>query len=381
MSNLGEMPKDTQLRQQPNNWGVASTNIPNYQQPQQVPAKAPMQGPSQVAVLSNEGTARNKFREYNVRVQVMFAEKLARVEGAKVSHKVLSNQASDIFRPENGISTPHDIHHNAEDAAPIVDLTKGIITRIAVTSTHNEYPFPVTFDFTGQGSAANCFSLDGKQFPICLYPDENNRFNDFELYNAKDAINDPFLKRYGHVSVSDMWASIQTFKNVNWVYVPIDHDAVRLIKLNEDKFGPAPGPADVRDGIWYKMDGQRVSQAIDELYFNIISKFKFTDLTKFQVHMSRFDGRDFKDPTGSKWGHFDQVELDYKMEELLHAGCELKITWTYPQQEVVPQPAQSMVPGSQVGNVNPAVSQQYSIYNSASYQLSTAKMPVAAPKV
>lgn len=368
MSNLVELQNPSKATKAPNSlWDTSNTGL--------VYPAAPVASQSQVAVLTNEGSARNKFRENNVRLQMMFAEKVGAVEGKVVTAKMPSPViAQQIFKPENTYKTPHDIHHNGEnESTGAVDLSKGIITRIAVVSTHNDFPFPITFDFTGQGEVANCFSLDGKQFPLCLYPNEHNRGTEFEIYNAKDAVNDPFLKRYAHVSVSAMWDSIQTFKNANYVYVPIEHDAVRLIKLNTEKFGPAPTENDVKEGIYYKMDGARIANAIDELYYNIISKFKFTDLSKFQVNMSRLDGKDFKKIEGSKWDHLDVADQEFMLRATLHAGFELKVTWTFPQQEAVAKLPQS--------GINPTVAQQYNISQSQSYQLGANKLPVAGPRV
>lgn len=386
MSNIVEIPTNGQKSQSPaNQWGVPSNAFPTYQTPQVASnSKAPLSQPAQaqVAVLSDQSQVRNRFRENTVRLQVMFTEKLNNIDGKTVIQKIISgNVAQQIFKPEGTAKAPHDIHHNGEEASSsTADLSKGIITRVAVVSTHNEFPFPVTFDFTSQGESSNCFSLDGKQFPLMLYPGEHNRGTEAEIYNAKDAVNDPFLRRYGHISVEDMWGSIQTFKNANYVYVPVDHDAIRLIRLNPDKFGPAPSQDDLREGIYYKMDGKRVADAIDELYYNIIAKFKFTDLSKFTVNMSRLDGKNFKDVSNSKWDHFDSQEQSFLMNQTLHAGFELKVTWTFPQQEAntVNKPS----PAALLGTVNPVVAQQYGVFQSPTYQsFSNSKLPVTAPKL
>lgn len=377
MSNL----VDTSALQPPinaqNPWGVQAPKIQNG-------ATVIRPEPANM-VPANMVPAASSFAEHTTKLTVYFNGKIKNMAGKCLTQSLTAASAENIFRPSTGAflrGVPLAVENVGDNKA---DPSKAIVTGMTVTSIFNKFPFAVKFDWTGQGEASNSYDMRGKQAPLMMFPGEQSRSH-IQIFSARDAASHPLLKKYGHVSLEGMWDQIQLINLPNGqkvAYVPINHDALKLIALNPQRFGPPPGEADIVHGSFYKMAPQQIGCAIDEMYTNILSKFNFTDLTKFKVNMYREDEKDFGDLAGSEWDHLDDDDKAASCNKTVCAAFDLQITWTCPQAASQPR-AVPIVQAVPINTVIPTPSQynaptQYNPFQSTTFQ-SSQRIPVGGPK-
>jgi hypothetical protein len=361
MSNLVET---NQLQTPQNAWGI-NQQVGNPQAIQKP------ETPINVTPSQNEG----KFAEYTTHINVTFSGKLKDMKSKCISKAMNQAVAEAVFKAKGGAPI-HSVAIPSENGKSDVDLTKAIITGMKVNTTSNGFPFPIKFDWTGQGEASNKFDMEGKQAPLTLYPGEQTRGHNSVVYDARNVVNNPLLKRYGHVSIDDLRAGVQLVNLPDGrtvAYVPKDHEAIKLINMNKGRFGNPPTEADLVHGSMYQMSPQIIGAVIDEMYTNVLSKFNFTDLTKFKVNMYRVDGRDFDDHIGSEYDHLELADREFIASQTKHAGFDLEITWACPRPAAQAKPIN--VAPSQNNAVVPNIPPHYNTFSNSS-----AKIPVAIPR-
>lgn len=321
---------------------VETTNTPNNGQyqapaPKVAVANVPMPIVQSVIPMPVQNQAPTTFKEAKTKMHIRFD---VRLKDHMTTNKVIENVSNpeNIFKPVS----PANVHalplpgHKTDSK---FDLSKVVITSQDITGGFNKLPFDVKFDWEGQGEMCTQVDMKGQLFAFSMHSGESQKGYRVNVYDARNSVNDPILSKYGHLSSKDIKESIRDVGTSSCI-VPGDSEVIRFIVANEEKFGkgiitkiPKDRVSVVEGKTYYTLPRQLVYEAVSELQNGVLSKFNFVDLTKFKVCMSRMDGRDFGDLTGTDFEHLDEKDKSDILNRTYSCAFDLEMTWGSPNAE------------------------------------------------
>ncbi len=171
------------------------------------------------------------------------------------------------------------------------DPKKAVLVSARVKKVLNN--LPVAIGITSNQIPSNTVTSDGKALLFTIESGESKGYaTGYGVYDSTAALEDKFMKRFGHLTKEDVTKDITDFMNTGKCLVPNDSPIIDIIKSNPNQFEGMDKAYfnDQESGVsGYKLDKKSVDRIANRL-ISMLNELPHTDMTELTFSICRTDG-------------------------------------------------------------------------------------------